>query len=67
MATTSRTTATTYTMGTLVLDFFDNGSKELVWRGLAEGKIHEANTPQERQERANLAIEKIMDQFPPTG
>lgn len=62
---TGQTTAIEYTQGTLVLDFFDNGSKELVWRGIAEGKVHEANSPQERQERADLAVEMILKQFPP--
>jgi hypothetical protein len=67
MQTTSRTTEITYTMGTLVLDFFDTASKELVWRGTAEGKIHEGNSPQERSERAFTAVQKIMEQFPPNG
>lgn len=67
MTTTSRTTEINYTMGTIVLDFFDSESKELVWRGTAEGKVHEANTPQERQERVDLAVQKIMEQFPPNG
>jgi hypothetical protein len=40
--------------------------KELVWRGIAEGKVHEAKTPRERQERADQAVQMIMKQFPPT-
>lgn len=67
MQSTSRTTEITYTMGTLVLDFFDAESKELVWRGTAEGKIHESNSPQERSDRAFTAVQKIMEQFPPNG
>jgi len=63
----STTTPVTYTMGTLILDFFDARSKELVWRGSAEGKINETRTPQERQERANEAVTKILEQFPPKG
>jgi hypothetical protein len=64
---TSQTYSREYTMGTLIIDFFDVGSRELVWRGSAEGKINEYNDPQEKQERANLAVQKILDQFPPGG
>ena len=64
---TSRTYSVEYTMGTLIIDFFDVGSKELVWRGSAEGKIHESNDPQVRQERANQAVLMILEQFPPRG
>jgi hypothetical protein len=63
----SRTYATEYTMGTIIIDFFDVGSKELVWRGSGEGKVHESTTPQERQQRAGDAVRLILDQFPPTG
>jgi len=64
---TSQTRTIEYTMGSLIIDFFDVGSKELVWRGSAEGKINESNDPQERQERANQAVLKILEQFPPSG
>jgi len=64
---TSQTYAREYTNGTLIIDFYDVGSKELVWRGSAEGKINESNDPQEQQERANLAVQKILEQFPPGG
>ena len=63
----STTRAITYTMGTLVVDLFDAKSKELVWRGTAEGKINESATPQQRQERANEAVARILEQFPPKG
>jgi len=64
---TSHTYTTEYTMGTLVVDFFETASKELVWRGSAEGKIHESSTPQEQQDRADEVIRMILEQFPPSG
>ena len=64
---TSQTYATEYTMGSLVIDFFDVSSKELVWRGSAEGKINETADPVQRQERAQEAVTKILEQFPPNG
>jgi len=39
--------------------------KGVVWRGSAEGKVHETADPMEKQERVNLAIQKILEQFPP--
>lgn len=63
----SQTTAVEYTQGTLIVDFFDVQSRELVWRGTAEGKTHETTDPIEKQERANLAIQKILAQFPGRG
>jgi len=62
---TSQTTARAYTMGTLVIDFFDVGSHELVWRGSAEGKLHESTDPVKKQDRINEAVEKTLAQFPP--
>jgi len=63
----SHTTAIEYTQGSLVVDFFDVQSKELVWRGSAEGKVHETADPIQKQERASLAIQKILAQFPGGG
>jgi hypothetical protein len=61
----SRTTQTTYTNGTFVLDFFDAASRNLVWRGSAEGRVHETNNPEERQQRANDVATAVLNQFPP--
>ncbi len=64
---TSQTYSREYTQGTLIIDFLDVASKELVWRGSAEGKIHETDDPAEKQARANTAVRMILDQFPPGG
>ena len=63
----SQTYAREYTDGTLIIDFYDVASRELVWRGSAEGRINESADPLKQQERANLAIQKILAQFPPGG
>lgn len=64
---TSRTETVRYTVGTLVLDFFDADSRELVWRGTAEGKLNERANPEDRQERANDAVRRILTRYPPEG
>jgi len=61
----SRTTETRYTVGTFVLDFFDASTRNLVWRGSAEGRVHEVDNPEERQRRANDVASAVLAQFPP--
>ena len=63
---TSRTTATQYTVGTLVIDVFDARQRELVWRGVGEAKVdaNESRTPAESQERANQVAMQILEDFP---
>lgn len=63
--TSSRTREINYTVGTLVVDFFDADERQLIWRGTAEGTIEPQNTPAERQAQADNAVRAILDQFPP--
>ena len=58
------TYTTEYTVGTLVIDVFDGARHELVWRGAGEGRVQEAQNPQERQEKINEAVALIMEDFP---
>lgn len=53
------------TTGTLVIDVFDAGKKELVWRGVAEGQVKEIQDPEKRRARINEAVAKILAGFPP--
>jgi Domain of unknown function (DUF4136) len=59
-------TSSTIPIGTIVLDFYDPNSKELVWQGRATKTI-DANSKQEKQEKAlNKAMKKLLKDFPPT-
>ena len=53
------------TTGTMVIDVFDSGEKELVWRGVAEGEVKELQDPEKRRARINDAVGKILAEFPP--
>lgn len=64
---TTHTYAQAYTQGSLIIDFFDVEAHELVWRGTAEGKLHQYTDPVKKQERANQIVKKILGQFPPRG
>ena len=51
--------------GTLLIDIIDAGARELAWRGTAEAEVHNEASPEQRQQRLNEAITKILDRFPP--
>jgi hypothetical protein len=63
---TSQTTARPYTVGTLIIDVYDAGMRELVWRGSGERNVSQsqARSPQEAQERANDVVARILEEFP---
>ncbi len=52
-------------VGTLVVDLVDTKAKELVWRGMASRAIDPDETPQERAEHVQAAIDKLFAEFPP--
>ena len=56
-----------YDEGTLIIDIVDAGSNELVWRGAAQGEVNLAASPQEREQRAQDAVQRILEDFPPQG
>ncbi|UCC83214.1 MAG: DUF4136 domain-containing protein [Gemmatimonadota bacterium] len=62
---TSRTTATEWTEGTLILDVYDAGARELVWRGTATAEIRESQSPEERNQRINEVVAKMLERYPP--
>lgn len=63
---TSQTTRRDYTVGTLVFDFFDNDTRELIWRGTAEGELRQSRDVEERAERTNEVVNKVLANFPPS-
>ena len=56
-----------YKQGTLVLDVIDAASKDLIWRGVAQGTIEEKATPEEREKKLGEAVTKLLANFPPTN
>ena len=51
-----------YTQGTMVLDVFDSGSKELVWQAIASGTVEEK--PSRRDKTIPRSINLLMSKFP---
>jgi len=54
-----------YDEGTLIFDIIDGASNELVWRGLAKSELMHYKDQDKRQERLELAISKVFENFPP--
>jgi hypothetical protein len=52
-----------YTVGTLVVDIFDNSTKKLIWRGSASDVL--SDRPEKNIEKVNKATEKMFEHFPP--
>ncbi len=55
-----------YKEGTLILDFVDAKTKELLWRATGSGVAKENPTPAEVEKSINKAIAKFLENFPPT-
>jgi hypothetical protein len=55
-----------YTQGTLIVDIIDAKTKQLIWRGTAEGTIDPDASTEKREARLNEAVAKLMANFPPT-
>ena len=54
-----------YTEGTLILDFVDAKSKEMIWRGVATGAVDSGASPEQRTKRINDVVAKLLAKFPP--
>jgi len=54
-----------YTEGTLILDIIDAKSKNLAWRGAAQGTLDPNASTEQREQRIKDAIAKMMTNFPP--
>ena len=54
-----------YEEGSLILDFVDAKTKELIWHGSAKAIVGNEKTPEERQKKIYETIQKILEKYPP--
>ena len=54
-----------YEEGTLILNFVDAQSNELIWRGIAQGEVRNYSSPVKRNERIDGVVQKVLSNFPP--
>ncbi|MEZ5978068.1 MAG: DUF4136 domain-containing protein [Planctomycetota bacterium] len=62
----SRLDVVEYEQDTLMLDVVLAATKELVWRGRAEGDIDPGSAPEKRMERMREVARELLGSFPPT-
>jgi len=57
-----RTSVSTYTDGTIVVDVLDTGTRKLVWRGIVESAF---KGPNPDDEKIRKVVARVMADFPP--
>jgi hypothetical protein len=60
-----RVDVSTYEEGTLVIDIVDMSTKELAWRGMATGIVHDYDSQEDMEAAALVVSQKILKDFPP--
>jgi len=60
-------TSSTISVGTLVLDMYDPGTKQLVWTGNATKTIDPSSNQEKNQKSLNKAMAKLLKNYPPKG
>ena len=60
-----RTAAYKYEEGSLLLDFVNAKSNEIIWRGEVKAEIDFANTPKKIEKLIHEAVQKLLRKFPP--
>lgn len=54
-----------YDEGSLILDFVDPKSKNIVWRGSVKAEVQNINTPEKSETLINSAVKAVLDNYPP--
>jgi hypothetical protein len=58
-------TQSTINIGTLVLDFYDPNTKQLVWTGSATKTLNPSSNQEKNQKNLNNAMAKLLKVYPP--
>lgn len=62
---TAGATSTVVHTGQLVLDMYDSGTKQLVWRNVVAHAFDPDANPDKKQKRMDRAVEKLLKDYPP--
>lgn len=57
----------TYEKGTLIVDLVDADTKKMVWRGTAQKALSDDPSTSERDAAIGEAIQKMFENYPPSG
>ena len=59
------TTVRQYEQGTLLIDLLAADDRRLLWRGSTSARIHEGDSPEQRDRRVREAVAAILGKYPP--
>ena len=62
---TAQTTYSQMRTGSVIVGLMDRAKNMLVWRGVASTEIHQQQTPEERTQRIDAAMQKLFANYPP--
>jgi uncharacterized protein DUF4136 len=65
MAGTGGATTTVVHTGLLVLDMYDSGTKQLIWRGVVANAIDADAKPEKKQKHMDQGVAKLLKDYPP--
>jgi hypothetical protein len=54
-----------YTQGTIILDFINPTSKQLIWRSVATGALADRPDPATMEQKINGVVQEMLAKFPP--
>ena len=54
-----------YDEGTLIIDFADSGTKELIWRGIGSRRVTRHSSPEKTTAAVKETVAQILAQYPP--
>ncbi len=54
-----------YKQGTLIVDFIERESKEMIWRGAATSALDRNPSPEKVTKHVNKSVQKMLVKFPP--
>lgn len=52
--------------GSLILDFVDPKTKDLIWRGSAKAEVQNIDTPEKKDKLIKTVVKEILEPFPPS-
>jgi hypothetical protein len=61
----STTTVEKIPIGTVIIDLVDANAMQLVWRGTGSNTIQQGQSPEQRQQALNQAMQQLFANFPP--
>ncbi len=54
-----------YQVGSIIVDFLDTKTEEVIWRGVTQSRIKNNSSPQQKRNKITEEMNKLLQLFPP--